>query len=84
MWIKKYKENSHRTIAEIQDMQKKHAKDLIQPRDGDGELNPAFIKVHGTKNLNITEHDIKVMAKKSISMANFISNGKNENRRLNN
>lgn len=74
MYIKKYKENSHRTIDEIKEMQKKYAKDIIQPRI-EGELNPEYIKVYGAKNLNITKHDIRTMSKKSLSLAKFISNG---------
>jgi len=74
--ISKFKENSHRTRAEIEDMQKKHAKDIIQPRDCEGNLNPEFLRNHGTKNLRITEHDIKVLAKKDLSLAKHINGNK--------
>ena len=60
---KQYKEHSHQKIDDIKRMQKKHAKDLIQPREG-GEVNEAFVKEYGTKNLNISEHDIKQAEKK--------------------
>lgn len=45
-------------------MQKKYKKELLQPRV-EGELNPKFLSVYGTKNIRVSEHDIKKMEKKN-------------------
>jgi len=66
---RKYKEFSHQSIEKIKEMQHRHARDLIQPRDSDGELNPDFVREYGAKNLNITSHDVNKMAHKSINLA---------------
>ncbi len=61
--IKKFKEHSHIPIDEIKKAQHKHAKDLIQPRI-DSELNPDYLRVWGTKNLNISDRDARKIAEK--------------------
>lgn len=59
---KTYKDASHITIKEIERQQQRHAKDIIQPRIN-GEVNPNFIAQQGTRNLNISEHDVERMNK---------------------
>ena len=62
---RKYKENSRTPISEIKKQQHQHRKDLIQPRDGNGELNREFVEVHGVKNVRLSEHDLRTMSRKS-------------------
>lgn len=62
---KKYKEHSHQSIEEIKRQQHKYKKDLIQPRDEGGELSQEYLKEYGSKNLRITEHDIRKMERKN-------------------
>lgn len=65
---RKFKEHSHIPIEKIKKMQNKHRKDLIQPRIG-GEINPDFVKEYGSKNIRVSEHDIKKMERKSPKLA---------------
>ena len=60
---KKFSENSHIPLKEQEKARHIYKKDLIQPRDGDGELNREFLEVHGAKNIRISEHDIRRVAK---------------------
>ena len=62
---KRFKGTSHIPIEEIKKQQNKHKKNLIQPRDRDGELNPEFLHYYGAKNIRITEHDIRKMERKN-------------------
>ena len=43
----------------IKYQQKKYAKDIVQPRDQDGNINPEFVKHWGTKGLTIDSDDVK-------------------------
>ena len=71
---KRFKETSRRTIEEIKKQQHKHQRDIIQPRDSDGELNPNYVKSHGARNLNISQHDIKRIARKGgIKMERYLT-----------
>lgn len=72
MIIRRFKDNSHQTIADIKRMQAKHADDIIQPRTSDGELNPKFVEKWGAKNLNISSHDVHKMAGKSQKLAHYL------------
>jgi hypothetical protein len=72
MIIKRFKENSHIPISEIKRMQAKHADALIQPRTSDGELNPKFVERWGTKNINVSKHDVDKMAGKSQRLARIL------------
>jgi len=49
---------------EIERLQKKYHKELLQPRLLDGELNMEFLKEYGAKNIRLTTHDIAQMYKK--------------------
>ena len=69
---KKYKETSRRTIEEIKKQQHIHRKDLIQPRR-EGELNIEFVRQHGIKNLNISQHDIYRLSKKDPRLAEAVA-----------
>lgn len=60
---RRYKETSHHPIEKIREQQHKHRKDIIQPRDSEGELNQDYIRQHGVRNLNISEHDIRKVSK---------------------
>ena len=68
IWQNKYKANSRIPRDEIKKQQHIHRKDLIQPRDGNGELNREFLEVHGAKNVRISEHDIRKVAKHNPSL----------------
>jgi len=72
MIIKRFKENSRIPISEIRRQQAKHADDIIQPRTSDGELNPKFVEKWGTKNINVSAHDVKTMAHKSQRLARVL------------
>ena len=63
IWQNKYKENSCIPKSEIKKQQHIHRKDLIQPRNSDGELNREFLEVHGAKNVRVSEHDIRQAGK---------------------
>jgi len=62
---KRFKGTSHIPIEEIKKQQARHKKDLTQPRDQNGELNPEFLHYYGAKNIRITEGDIKRMERKN-------------------
>ena len=62
---RKYKDNSRIPISEIKKQQHIHKRDLLQPRNNDGELNPEFVQQHGAKNVKISEHDLRTMSRKS-------------------
>jgi hypothetical protein len=72
MIIKRFKENSHIPISEIRRQQAKHKIDLIQPRNGDGEINPDFVQHYGVKNLNVTKHDVQSMSHKSLKFSKIL------------
>ena len=59
--MSKFKSVSHQPIEDIRRLQEKHKRAIVQPRDRDGEINPAFLKEYGAANLRITERDIRKM-----------------------
>ena len=71
--LKQFKEHSHQTIQNIKQQQLKQSKNIVQPRV-DGEINPEFLKFHSPNNLNVSRHDVEVMAKKSQAMAKVLDN----------
>ena len=68
--IKKHSPNSRIPIEKQNKDRHIHKKDLIQPRY-EGELNPDYIRTHGTKNLNISLHDIKKT--KNLKMERYLT-----------
>lgn len=70
---RKYKENSHQPTEKIKEMQAKHRDDLVQPREG-GEINPRYVELYGSKNINPTSHDVEYLAKKSHRLADVLDN----------
>jgi hypothetical protein len=77
---KQYKENSTQRISDIKEMQAKHKRDLIQPRI-EGEINPEFIHEFGAKHLNISQHDVERMAKKSQRLAGVLDQKRRQQER---
>ena len=63
--MKKFKEHSHIRIDEIERLQRKYRKEILQPRLENGELNPEFLKEYGLKNIRITLHDVLTTKKKN-------------------
>lgn len=74
---RQFKENSTQRIEDIKRMQAKYKDDLIQPRT-EGELNPEFVQRYGTKNINVTSHDVERMAKQSHRLAEVLDNQRRE------
>jgi len=74
---RKYKEVSHIPIEKIKEMQHRHAKDLIQPREG-GQINPEYVKTYGTKNINVSSRDVEQMAKTSHRLAEVLDSQRKE------
>jgi hypothetical protein len=70
---KQFKEHSHIPIEKIKEMQAKHKDDLVQPREG-GEINPRYVELYGSKNINVTSHDVEYLAKKSHRLADVLDN----------
>jgi len=66
-----YKEHSHIPTRQIEKMQDRHRRDIIQPRY-QGEVNPEYVKEYGTKNLNIDNHDIRQMWKQDAELARVL------------
>lgn len=80
---KQFKEHSHQKIDDIKEMQKKHARDLIQPREN-GNVKEDYVQTYGAKNLNVTEYDIKhakesKFSDKVVEQLNKRHNENNEN-----
>ena len=70
---RRYKETSHQPIEKIREQQHKHKKDIVQPRI-EGEINPEFIRQHGARNLNISQHDIRKIARKGgVKMERYLT-----------
>ena len=68
-----FKEHSHIPKKEIERLQKKYHKELLQPRLPDGELNTEFLEVYGIKNIRLTIHDVIMMRKKNEKYANVLA-----------
>lgn len=68
----KYKEHSHQTKQDIEDAQKRHFKDILQPRDANGDINIDFVREYGIKFITVSDIDIKIMEKKDRGMANWL------------
>jgi len=66
-----FKEHSHIPKKEIERLQKKYRKELLQPRVG-GELNMEFLKEYGAKNIRLTTYDIAQMEKKNKKWADAL------------
>ena len=62
--VKTFSNNSTTPIEEQKIQRIKHRKDLIQPREADGKINPEFIQEYGTKGLNLTKQDVMDVEKK--------------------
>ena len=69
----KFKEHSHIPISEIERQQRRHRKDLLQPRLSNGELNPDFLKEYGPKNIRLTIYDVIEMRKKNPKYADQLA-----------
>jgi len=61
--IKKYKDVSHQSIEKIKQMQRKHSRDIIQPYDQEGKVNPEYLKYYSAKNMRVSDDDIRYLAK---------------------
>ncbi len=70
---RKFKGHSRQPISEIKKMQRKHRRELIQPRR-EGEINPEFLREYGSKNIRISEHDIRKMERKNPRFAEKLRN----------
>ena len=75
---KRFKEVSHIPKEEIKKMQRKYAREIIQPWK-DGLINPDFVREYGIrKDFNITNSDVRHIAKKDRSLLKKIDEFKRE------
>ena len=77
-YVKKFKDVSHQPSEKIKQMQRKYARDIIQPYDQEGRANPEYIKHYSVKNMRIGDDDIRYLEKKGYR--NLIQKIKNDKR----